>query len=215
MNNTVIIVAGGRGLRMESDIPKQFLELNGKPVLMHTIEAFIKFDADITMILVLPEDQFSYWAQLCQKHDFKIQHLKVKGGSTRFESVKNGLSQAPDKGLIGVHDGVRPFIRPETIERIYSEASQHGNAIPAIAPAESIRIEAKDGNQIVDRSTVRLIQTPQVFEATKLKEAYKIEYSNTFTDDASVYEANNQKIHLVEGQPGNIKITTPSDFPKN
>lgn len=212
MKRTIIIVAGGKGLRMESEIPKQFLELNGKPVLMHTIEAFFLFDEEIKLILVLPKGQFSFWDELCQKHHFTIPHQKVAGGSTRFESVKNGLEQAPDTGLIGVHDGVRPFIRPETITRIYNEAAKHGNAIPVIAPSESIRIVTENSNQIIDRASVRLIQTPQVFEAKALKEAYKIQYKESFTDDASVFEGNN-KIHLVEGQQGNIKITTPEDLP--
>jgi len=211
MQNTTIIVAGGKGLRMKSDIPKQFLELDGRPVLMHTIEAFVKFDTDINLILVLPADQLAYWGELCKKHDFAISHHKVTGGSTRFESVKNGLVEAPDNGLIGVHDGVRPFIRPETIAKIYDEAAKFGNAIPAIAPSESIRIENENGSRIVDRATVRLIQTPQVFDAKALKEAYKTSYKESFTDDASVFETKH-KIRLVEGQEGNIKITTPADL---
>ncbi len=210
--NTIIIVAGGKGLRMKSEIPKQFLELNGKPVLMHTIKAFIDFDPEINIVLVLPEEQFSYWESLCRGHDFHPKYSRVAGGSTRFESVKNGLAIAPDTGLIGVHDGVRPFIRRETIERIFQAAAQKGNAIPAIAPSESIRIETDHENHVVDRATVRLIQTPQVFDAQLLKEAYNTSYRDGFTDDASVFEQAGHKIHLVEGQSGNIKITTPDDL---
>lgn len=197
---------------MKSDIPKQFLLLDGKPVLMQTMDAFVEFDSDIRMILVLPEDQFSYWDELCAEHSFSLNHQKIAGGPTRFESVKNGLAIAPDHGLIGVHDGVRPFIHPDTIRRIYQEAKIYGNAIPAIPPAESVRIETKDGTHIVDRNTVRLIQTPQVFQAKDLKEAYNQQYQNTFTDDASVIEAAGHKIHLIKGQAGNLKITTKEDW---
>ena len=214
MNNTIIIVAGGRGLRMKSDIPKQFLLLNGRPVLMRTMEAFVEFDPDIRMILVLPKDQFSYWDELCNKHFLALDYYIVAGGQTRFDSVKNGLdlALATDQGLIGVHDGVRPFIHPDTIRRIYQEAAKYGNAIPAISPSESVRIENKEGNHIVDRNVVRLIQTPQVFQAKDLKEAYNQQFQDTFTDDASVIEAVGHKIHLVAGQPGNLKITTKEDW---
>jgi len=212
INNCVIIVAGGKGTRMKADIPKQFMLLSGKPVLMRTVEAFVGFDPDIRIILVLPEDQFSYWDDLCTEHSFSLKHLKVAGGLTRFDSVKNGLAIASDQGLIGVHDGVRPFIHPDTIRRIYQEAKNSGNAIPAIPPAESVRIETKASNHIVDRSTVRLIQTPQVFQAKDLKKAYNQQYQNTFTDDASVLEAAGYKINLVEGQTGNLKITTKEDL---
>ncbi|MEA1878669.1 MAG: 2-C-methyl-D-erythritol 4-phosphate cytidylyltransferase [Bacteroidota bacterium] len=212
MTQTIIIVAGGRGTRMKSDIPKQFLLLDGKPVLMQTMEAFVEFDPDIRMILVLPEDQYAYWDELCDEHSFSLNYQKVAGGLTRFESVKNGLSAAPDKGLIGVHDGVRPFIHPDTIRRIYQDAEEFGNAIPAIPPTESVRVETKDSNHIVDRNSVRLIQTPQVFQAKDLKEAYNQQYQNTFTDDASVIEAAGHKIHLIKGQEGNLKITTKEDL---
>jgi len=212
MGNTVIIVAGGRGIRMQSDIPKQFLLLDGMPVLMRTMDAFVQFDPDIRMILVLPKDQFSYWDELCAEHSFSLNYQKIAGGPRRFDSVKNGLSLAPDQGLIGIHDGVRPFIHPDTIRRIYQEAQKFGNATPAIPPTESVRIESKESNHIIDRDTIRLIQTPQVFEAKTLKEAYNQQYQNTFTDDASVIEAAGHKIHLTKGQTNNIKITTKEDL---
>jgi len=210
--NTILITAAGKGLRMQSDIPKQFLELKGKPILMHSIEKFLLFDPDIRIILVLPEEQLSFWNKLCEKHQFNTDYLLVTGGSTRFESVKNGLKHAPDSGLIGVHDGVRPHIHPETIDRIYQAAARHGNAIPAIAPAESVRIDVGGKSHIVDRSTVRLIQTPQVFDAALLKKAYECDFDPRFTDDASVFEAAGHQIHLVEGQVGNVKITTRFDL---
>ncbi len=212
MTKTIIIVAAGRGIRMKSDIPKQFLLIDGKPVLMHTMEAFVGYDPDIRIILVLPEDQYAYWDELCAKHSLSIKYQKASGGKTRFDSVKNGLALASDEGLIGVHDGVRPFIHPDTIRRTYQEAETHGNAIPAIPPTESVRIESKGSNRIIDRDTIRLIQTPQVFNARDLKKAYNQQYKNTFTDDASVIESAGHKIHLVEGQPGNVKITTNEDL---
>ena len=197
---------------MKSDIPKQFLLLRGRPVLMRTMDNFFEFDPDIRMILVLPKDQFSYWDELCTEHFFTLKYQKVAGGQTRFDSVKNGLAIAPDQGLIGIHDGVRPFIYPDTIRMIYQEAAKYGNAIPAITPTESVRIESKEGNHIVDRNVVRLIQTPQVFQAKDLKEAYNQHYQNTFTDDASVIETVGHKIHLVAVQPGNLKITSKEDL---
>ena len=212
MGNTVIIVAGGLGVRMKSDIPKQFLLLKGMPVLMHTMKAFVKFDPDIRIILVLPTDQFTYWDELCEVHCFKEKHERIAGGKTRFDSVKYGLTLAPDTGLIGVHDGVRPFIQAAVIQRIYKMAEEKGNAIPAIAPTESVRLETNVGNNMLDRNRVRLIQTPQVFQAQQLKEAYNTLYQDIFTDDASVLEAAGHNIHLVEGQVGNIKITVKEDL---
>lgn len=198
---------------MQSEVPKQFLELNGRPVLMHTISVFREADPDIRIILVLPPDQFGYWEILCKNHQFRVDYELVAGGPTRFDSVKNGLQQAPDTGWIGVHDGVRPFIPPETIRSIFAAARTYGNAVPAIVPAESVRIASGSSNHPVDRDTVRLIQTPQVFEAAALKQAYQRSYDPAFTDDASVFEAAGHPIHLTEGHPANLKITVPSDLP--
>lgn len=212
MKTTTIIVAGGKGLRMKSDIPKQFLPYKGFPVLMHTINKFVKFDPAIQIIIVLPEDQIQYWEELCEIHCFTIEHQKIAGGKTRFESVKNGLSLAPDEGLIGIHDGVRPFILPDVIKRIFDAAEDKGNATPAITPAESVRYQSAEGNEILNRDDVRLIQTPQVFKADLLKTAYMQDYQLSFTDDASVFEAAGHKINIVEGQKGNIKITVAGDL---
>lgn len=212
MTKTVIIVAGGKGTRMKSDIPKQFLSMKGKPILLHTLEAFVNADSEMQIILVLPEDQIKTWLKLCQQHHVGIPVTIAPGGANRFESVKNGLSVASDDGWIGVHDGVRPFIREESILRIYHEAERFGNAVPAIAPVESVRIQTENGNRVIDRDQVKLIQTPQVFIARLLKEAYNRPFSEAFTDDASVFEAAGHQIHLVEGQPGNIKITNPEDL---
>lgn len=198
---------------MQSDTPKQFIELAGKPILMRTMEVFFQFDPDIRMILVLPADQRSFWQVLCEKHGFSIDYQIVDGGANRFESVKNGLKEAPDTGLIGVHDGVRPFVRPDFIRSVYDKAAQNGNAVPALDPSETVRVEEGDHNYQIDRAKVRLIQTPQVFDAAKLKAAYQCDYNPAFTDDASVYEAAGHRIYLVDGQVGNSKITTPFDLP--
>lgn len=212
LRHTVLITAAGKGTRMGSDIPKQFIELKGKPILMHAVDAFIRFDPDIRIILVLPEDHFGYWDALCTKYKFSIDYQLVAGGVSRFESVKKGLALAPDSGYIAIHDGVRPFILPETIRHIFAAAKLYGNAIPAIEPTESIRMQNGPQNHVLDRSKVRLIQTPQVFEVKKLKAAYDCPFNLTFTDDASVYECAGHLIHLVDGQKDNIKITTMDDL---
>jgi len=211
--NTVIIVAGGSGSRFKSDIPKQFIELRGKPILMHSIEAFYKYENNIEIILVLPEQQVNFWNSLCKSHGFDIKHHIVFGGKTRFESVKNGLSTVnPINKQIAIHDGVRPLVSQNTIDRCFMESKAHGNSIPAILPVDSIRQVTINGNQFIDRSKLRLIQTPQVFEAGLLKKAYGQNYQESFTDDASVVEAMGEKINLIEGNRENIKITNNIDL---
>ena len=212
MNRYVVIVAGGSGSRMGSDIPKQFLEIGGKPVLMHTIETFRKFDAGINIILVLPEPQISYWEQLCYRFRFGIDHRITAGGETRFNSVKNGLTLINSEGVIGVHDGVRPFVSELTLQNTYETAETKGNAVPVIDAFESIRQVTEEGNKALDRSGIKLVQTPQVFLSGQLFKAYELPYSDTFTDDASVVEAAGFSINLVEGNRENIKITTPFDL---
>jgi 2-C-methyl-D-erythritol 4-phosphate cytidylyltransferase len=207
-----VIVAGGSGVRMGSQIPKQFLELCRKPVLMHSITAFTDYRNDIHVVVVLPGSQTGYWKELCLRYNFVIPHELVEGGDTRFHSVRAGLSALPDTGLVAVHDGVRPLVSRETIDRCFQTALQYTNAVPTIKTADSIREIAEDGSRIIDRSKIRMVQTPQVFDLSLLKEAYKQEYTDDFTDDASVFERAGNTIRLTEGNVENIKITTPYDL---
>lgn len=208
-----IIVAGGKGLRMGNEIPKQFLLLCGKPILMHTIECFIRFDNTISIIVVLPHEQFHYWEQLCHEHEFTIPHTIVSGGSERFYSVLNGLNAIDNpNALVAIHDGVRPLVSEETISRCFKVAEEQGNAVPAIPVVDSVRIISDDKNSIVDRNALRLIQTPQTFQFKQLSEAYNRLWHNGLTDDATVVELTGVKINLVEGNKENIKITSPFDL---
>lgn len=211
MTHTVLIVAGGKGLRMGSDLPKQFLPIGGKPVLMHTIEAFHHFDRTMKIILVLPQEQQTYWQELCAKHSFVIEHTVVDGGETRFHSVKNGLA-CVNSGLVGVHDGVRPFVSPEVIKRCYELAAIKKAVIPVIDVVETVRHITETGSETVSRNDYKLVQTPQVFDAELLKQAYAQEYTPFFTDDASVVEAMGVSVCLAEGNRENIKITNPFDL---
>ncbi|MGN1263267.1 MAG: 2-C-methyl-D-erythritol 4-phosphate cytidylyltransferase [Prevotella sp.] len=207
----IIIVAGGRGVRMGSDIPKQFLPIGGKPVLMRTIERFYNFSKQLGIILVLPDSQRDYWLQLCEKHGFSIPVTIVSGGDTRFHSVCNGLKAIADdaKGVVGIHDGVRPFPSTDVIERCYETAARSGTAVPVVPVVETLRHIDKG---TVPREEYRIVQTPQTFDIHLLKKAYKQEYSTTFTDDASVVEAFGHRIILIDGNRENIKITTPFDM---
>lgn len=211
MNRTALIVAGGKGLRMGSDLPKQFLPIAGRPVLMHTIEAFYRFDEEIKIILVLPPEQQAYWRELCHEHRFSIGHTVVDGGETRFHSVKNGLYYA-QPGLVGVHDGVRPFVSREVIERCFELAMLKKAVIPVIDVVETVRHLTGRGSETVNRNDYKLVQTPQVFDVELLKKAYAQPYTPSFTDDASVVEAMGVSVCLTEGNRENIKITTPFDL---
>ena len=211
----VIIVAGGKGLRMGSDIPKQFLPIGGRPVLMRTIEVFRQAYPDIHIILVLPASQQEYWRQLCKEYAFTAPFQIANGGETRFHSVSNGLKLIPDdaEGIVGVHDGVRPFVSTETIHRCYDEAVEFGAVVPVIPVVETVRKLCEDGTSVtVPRDEYKLVQTPQTFRVSLLKEAYRQPYIPSFTDDASVVEAFGKPVHLVEGNRENIKITTPADI---
>ena len=215
MKAYAIIVAGGKGLRMGGEVPKQFLPINGKPILMHTIEAFRKALNGIEIILVLPADQHEYWQKLCQDYNFCSPELIAKGGETRFHSVKNGLELLPDDedAVVGIHDGVRPFVSKETIQRCYATAAGGRAVVPVVPVVETIRQILPDGKSITrPRDEYRLVQTPQTFPLVMLKKAYEQPYSETFTDDASVVEAMGEEILMVEGNRENIKITTPSDL---
>jgi len=210
----VIIVAGGKGLRMGSDIPKQFLPIGGKPVLMRTLERFRAYSSDLQIILVLPEAQQDYWRQLCEEYHFDVEYQLANGGQTRFHSVQNGLALVPDdaEGVVGVHDGVRPFPSIEVIRNCYETAREKKAVIPVIPVVETVRhLENKD-SVTVPRSDYRLVQTPQTFDIQLLKAANHQPYNDGFTDDASVVESYGHAITLVEGNRENIKITTPYDM---
>jgi len=209
----VIIVAGGSGSRMQSDVPKQFLLLNGKPVLMHTIERYYNTFPDIQCTLVLPEAQISFWNSLCNQFQFTLKHTVVTGGSSRFQSVKNGLSSINDtEGLVAIHDGVRPLTHSSTISESFSVAKEKGNAIAAVPSKDSLRKINGDKTEAVDRTQYYLIQTPQTFQLALIKKAFDIEESSLFTDDATVLEKAGHSIHLVNGSYDNIKITTNEDL---
>ena len=216
----IIIVAGGKGLRMGGDIPKQFLPIGGRPILMRTLERFREYSPTLQIILVLPQDQQDYWLQLCKEYDFKIDYQMTNGGETRFHSVQHGLALIPDdaEGVVGVHDGVRPFPSIEVIRNCYETAREKKAVIPVIPVVETVRKLASIDtigtipSHTVPRNDYRLVQTPQTFDIQLLKAANRQPYNDNFTDDASVVEAYGQEITLVEGNRENIKITTPYDM---
>jgi 2-C-methyl-D-erythritol 4-phosphate cytidylyltransferase len=213
MKKQVIIVAGGQGLRMGSNVPKQFLLLNRKPLLMHTLEAFYYYDADIDIILVLPAEHLFYWKELCDAYRFKIAHRIVAGGSTRFYSVKNALSMVDSEAFVAIHDGARPLVSREIIARTFRAIETSKAVCPVIPLSDSLRIKTKTGTRRVDRYNYCLVQTPQVFQAKILLSAYLYPYSEAFTDDVSVVEFSRKcPVVTVEGCPENIKITTPIDL---
>lgn len=215
MKTFAIIVAGGKGLRMGGDVPKQFLPIGGKPVLMHTIEAFREALDDVQIVLVLPAEQHDYWQKLCKDYNFRSPELIATGGETRFHSVKNGLALLPedDEAVVGVHDGVRPFVSRDTIQRCFGTAAEGKAVVPVVPVVETLRQILPDGSSITrPRNEYRLVQTPQTFPLALLKQAYEQPYSETFTDDASVVEAMGKEITMVEGNRENIKLTTPADL---
>ncbi|MGI6223806.1 MAG: 2-C-methyl-D-erythritol 4-phosphate cytidylyltransferase [Prevotella sp.] len=210
-----IIVAGGKGLRMGTDVPKQFLPVGGLPVLMRTINAFRNFDAQLQVIVVLPREQQDYWRQLCEDYHFHIEHKIANGGATRFESSRNGIAMIPDDsdGVCAIHDGVRPFVSREVIGRCFDAARQFGAAIPVMPVTDTLRYCGKGAKEHnVLRSDYRSVQTPQTFDIHLLKRAFQQPYSEAFTDDASVVEALGEKVVMVEGNRENIKLTTPFDL---
>ena len=202
-----IIVAGGSGSRMKSDIPKQFIEVGGLPILMHTLKRFKEADSEIELILVLPESQLDYWKELCSKYP-TVPHQLVKGGKTRFQSGLNGLQVIGNEGLVAIHDGVRPFVSVDIINESFRIAAEKGTAVVSVPSKDSVRVNGKS----IDRSTVRIIQTPQTFQITLIKKAFETEELDSFTDDASVAEHAGFEINLIEGNYENIKITTPEDL---
>lgn len=210
-----VIVAGGKGLRMGASIPKQFLPVNGLPILMLTIKRFREYDGSLRIILVLPKEQHEYWNELCKNYHFTDAYAVVEGGETRFHSVRNGLSAIPDdtQGVVGIHDGVRPFPSVEVIRACYETARTAKAVIPVVPVVETVRhIVAGGKTETVDRADYRLVQTPQTFDIQLLKQAYAQPYRDCFTDDASVVESAGHEVTLIEGNRENIKITTPFDL---
>ena len=212
MEKYVIIVAGGSGKRMGGEVPKQFLLVAGKPILMHTVEAFARANGDFKFILVLPEAHFTTWHELVAEYNFNIPVILVAGGAERFFSVKNALAHVPNDALVAVHDGVRPFASKETILEAFAVAVEKGSAVPVIDEVDSLRRVRAGESQAVNRSEYKRVQTPQVFQSTILKNAYNQEYSSLFTDDASVVESIGHAITLTTGNVENIKITTPHEL---
>ena len=216
MKTLAIIVAGGSGKRFGAELPKQFLELKGRPILMHTIDAFGRYEnCTFDVIVTLPADQMDLWQQLCDKFGFDVPHRVVPGGETRWHSVKNALDSIRDINdvdIIAVHDGVRPLITAELISRTIKAARRDGAAIPVVALNDSVRQVTGETSHALDRSTLRAVQTPQAFDARLLHDAYSLPYQPTFTDDASVVECAGHQVTLVEGDPHNLKITRPMDL---
>ena len=199
-------------MRMGTDLPKQFLPIGGKPVLMRTLEAFYRYSSEIQLILVLPHSQQDYWRELCAKYDFTLPHRVADGGETRFHSVKNGLAVIQGDGLVAVHDGVRPFVSQDVIARCYELAETGKAVVPVVGVVETVRQINENGSVTVDRERYKLVQTPQVFDVGLLKKAYEQSYTSAFTDDASVVEALGVSVCLTEGNRENVKITTPFDL---
>lgn len=197
---------------MLSSLPKQFIPLKGIPVLMHTINAFVHYDSDIEIILVLPEGQIPHWKRLCEEHSFITNHQIVAGGETRYHSVANGLAAIESDGLVAIHDGVRPFVNAELIGRTFDKAETNGAAIPVVPVKDSVREVAGSESKALDRSKYYLVQTPQCFQIEVIKKAFEGGYKEIFTDDATVVESAGYKVELVEGEPNNIKLTSPLDL---
>ncbi|MBR5851852.1 MAG: 2-C-methyl-D-erythritol 4-phosphate cytidylyltransferase [Bacteroidaceae bacterium] len=215
MKRYLIVVAGGKGTRMGGEMPKQFQLLGGKPLVMVTLERLNAIDPAMQLILVLPAQHIELWKQLCKEHSFAVPLILAQGGSTRFHSVQNGLAQVDDMedALVGVHDGVRPFVSPKVLDECFSRAWTDGAAIPMIDLQDSLRhIVGSDATEVVPRDRYRLVQTPQVFKLSLLRRAYEQRFVESFTDDASVVEALGEKVSGVEGNRENIKITTPFDM---
>jgi 2-C-methyl-D-erythritol 4-phosphate cytidylyltransferase len=212
MKQFALIVAGGIGSRMKSEVPKQFLLLDKLPVLMHSINRFYLFNPEIEIVLVLPEVQFGTWDSLCKKYKFYVKHQIVAGGENRFQSVKNGLAAINNDGIVFIHDGVRPLVSTQTIARCLETTLEKGNAVPVSTVVESLRMVENGTNKIVDREKFVNIQTPQTFLVEEIKAAYANGFDPLFTDDTSVLERSGKTINLVEGNRENIKITHPADL---
>jgi 2-C-methyl-D-erythritol 4-phosphate cytidylyltransferase len=214
MKKYAIIVAGGSGLRMGAALPKQYLPIGGKPILMHTLLRFCQHPEDIEVVLVIPGKDFEFWGQLCSEHDFNYAYCLVAGGNTRFRSVKNGLDAIADTdGLVAIHDGVRPFVTDAMISSSFTEAFKTGSAVAVVPLKDSLRkLDRQGGSSYQNREDYRLVQTPQTFQLQKIKKAFEVGEKPDFTDDATVYEHQGWEVSLIEGDLSNIKITTPEDM---
>ena len=212
MKRSVIIVAGGNGTRMRSELPKQFIMLENLPLLMWTVLCFVEFDAKMSIIVVLPESQINYWKDLCIKYNFNHPHTIAPGGETRFHSVKRGLSYVKNSNLVAVHDGVRPLVSHATIKSCFEQATKSGAAIPVLPMNETLRVGTLDNSQTVDRANYYTVQTPQIFLLKVLTEAYNQSWNPAFTDDASVVESTGIPVTMVLGNHENIKVTHPADL---
>lgn len=211
MKYYAIIVAGGSGHRMKTHLPKQFLKLGDKPVLMHTIERFYRSELQPEILTVLNENFFGYWKELCHTHHFDIPHTLIAGGKERFDSVKNALNYIQDDSVVAIHDAVRPVVTNELITRCFKQAETKGSAIPVTASRDSLRRRENNTSRAVPRDDIWIVQTPQTFQSGLLKEAYNQPFSQELTDDASVVEKMGREVFLTEGDTRNIKITYPED----
>lgn len=213
MRRAAIIVAGGSGKRMGAELPKQYLQLGGLPVIVHALEKFLLFDPGMQMVMVIAPSHQDYWEAIRSSHDLPSGLISAQGGASRYDSVKSGLEHVSDGMVVGIHDAVRPLVSLGTLERSYSSASSRGSGVPVVSMDDSIRmLDVALGSAPVDRTLLRRVQTPQVFQSTQIKQAYNQYNDPAFTDDASVYESLFGQVHLVEGNRENIKITTPADL---
>jgi len=213
MKKAVVIVAAGSGRRMGEKLPKQYLQIDGRPILVHTLDRFRHFDPGMKIVVVLAQAQIEWWEELAASYELGRELKLAEGGPTRYDSVKNGLKHVDPDMLVGIHDAVRPLVSRGTLERSYHAALREGSGIPVIEINESIRmLDSRSGSIHMDRSTLRIVQTPQVFRSERIKQAYLQAYDPAFTDDASVYESVFGNVTLVEGNRENIKITTPLDL---
>jgi len=212
MKYYAIIVAGGSGNRMQTETPKQFLLLKNLPVLMHTIKAFAQSDTQPKILLVLNKDQQAYWTRLCEEFNFHVPHQVIDGGTERFHSVKNAIHSIEEESYVAIHDAVRPLVSKSLIDNCFNEAELQGNVIAAVQSSDSVRMLRDDKTTALKRDEIYLVQTPQTFSLSILKEAYNQEFNAQFTDDASVVESIGYEINIIEGERGNIKITYPIDL---
>ena len=208
-----LVVAGGQGRRMQASVPKQFIPVAGLPVLMHTLAVFHRCSPAIQLIAVLPESEITHWQTLCADYQFTVPHAVVAGGSTRSASVRNGMQLVKEEfSLVAVHDGVRPLVTPELINRSFEAAERYGSAVATVPLKDSIREVKGESSEAVSRSNYRLVQTPQTFRTEWLRAAYTEAAEQEFSDDASLVEHSGRSIHLIEGHYRNLKITTPEDL---